>query len=179
MPPCPRLPGRGEAARCSAGPRYRVAVNTPDERQDAPQRRVAARVLLLDAAGRVLLFRGFDPAKPDERYWFTPGGALDDGEHAAEAAARELAEEVGLHVTAEQLGPVVHHEITEFSWGPHHFRQEQDFFRYQVDSWQVDSSGFDEWERRTIDDNRWWSVAELRNTTERFYPLNLVAILKT
>ncbi len=42
--------------------------------------RRAARVLLLDGAGRVLLLRGFDPAMPEHRYWFTVGGGLDDGE---------------------------------------------------------------------------------------------------
>src|SRR6266542_2421215 len=33
--------------------------------------RRAARVLLVDAADRVLLLRGFDPETPDLRYWFT------------------------------------------------------------------------------------------------------------
>jgi len=47
--------------------------------------RPAARILLLDAAGRVLLFR-FDP---DDRppFWCTPGGAVDPGESYAQASS--------------------------------------------------------------------------------------------
>ncbi len=53
-------------------------------------RRRAARVLLLDEADRLLLFRGFDPGDPDESpFWFTVGGAVDPGESVPEG---ELAE---------------------------------------------------------------------------------------
>jgi hypothetical protein len=38
--------------------------------------RVAGRVILLDPDGKVLLFHGFDPRRPDEPWWFTPGGGL-------------------------------------------------------------------------------------------------------
>src|SRR5450755_2643030 len=50
--------------------------------------RRAGRVLVVDAAGRVLLLQGFDPAAPAEMFWFTIGGGADAGESLAEAAAR-------------------------------------------------------------------------------------------
>ena len=56
--------------------------------------RPAARVLLLDAQDRVLLFR-FD-AGDRPAFWATPGGAIDPGESYADAAKRELREETGL-----------------------------------------------------------------------------------
>jgi hypothetical protein len=34
-----------------------------------PVERPSARVLLLDETDRVLLFRGFDPHRPHERFW--------------------------------------------------------------------------------------------------------------
>ncbi len=46
------------------------------ERVDCP----SARVLLLDEADRVLLFRGFDPHRPDQPFRWTPGGGVHDGE---------------------------------------------------------------------------------------------------
>ena len=43
--------------------------------------RVAARVLVVDRDGAVLLLRGGDPHRPEAgTWWFTPGGGVDDGE---------------------------------------------------------------------------------------------------
>src|SRR5688572_15916571 len=63
--------------------------------------RRAARVLLLDAADRVLLFRGCDPARPAQRYWFTVGGGQDPGGTLTDCAVRELYEETGLRLVPE------------------------------------------------------------------------------
>ena len=46
--------------------------------------RPAARIILLDPAGRVLLFR-FDPSDRPP-FWCTPGGALDPGEDYVSAS---------------------------------------------------------------------------------------------
>src|SRR6185503_16970235 len=95
--------------------------------------RRAARVLVVDGAERVLLFRGFDPHEPDRRYWFTVGGGLDPGETSAEGAAREAREEVGLPLVPDQLGEPVWHEVAEFPFEGVWYRQEQDFFLVRVD----------------------------------------------
>jgi 8-oxo-dGTP pyrophosphatase MutT (NUDIX family) len=144
-----------------------------------PLPRRAARVLLLDAADRVLMFRGFDPARPEHRYWFTAGGGLADGESSAHAAVRELREETGLMVGAEELGEPVWSQVTMFPFDGRWYRQEQDFYVVRVDSWEVDSGGFDVDEQRSIDGHRWWSVSDLATTTERFYPVELPALLRT
>ncbi|WP_326560417.1 NUDIX hydrolase [Micromonospora sp. NBC_01796] len=142
--------------------------------------RRAARVLLLDGADRVLLFRGWDPARPDHRYWFTPGGGLDPGESPADGAVRELAEETGLRLSVDQVGEPVWQEVTEFPFGGRWYRQEQEFFLVRVPAelaFEVDTAGFDQIERDSIDEHRWWSVAELEATADRFYPTELPALL--
>lgn len=140
--------------------------------------RRAARVLLVDGTDRVLMFRGVDPGRPGHVYWFTVGGGLAAGESPADGAARELAEETGLRVTPASLGAPVFSEVTEFPFDGVWYRQEQDFFLLRVPSWDVDVSGFDEIERGSIDGHRWWSVADLESTTERFYPGELPAVLR-
>ncbi|MGK5672035.1 NUDIX hydrolase [Micromonospora sp. URMC 106] len=140
--------------------------------------RRAARVLLVDAAGRVLLFSGSDPARPEHgRWWFTPGGGLDPGETYAEGAARELAEETGLRLPVAAFGAPVHRDLTEFPFDGVWYRQEQEFFLVRVTDHEVDTAGFSEVERASVAAHRWWPLDELATTDERYYPPDLPAVL--
>jgi 8-oxo-dGTP pyrophosphatase MutT (NUDIX family) len=64
--------------------------------------REAARAVILDQAGRILLVR-FE--FPNRSVWACPGGGLEPGESHEAALRRELREEVGLDL--EELGPCV------------------------------------------------------------------------
>jgi 8-oxo-dGTP pyrophosphatase MutT (NUDIX family) len=140
--------------------------------------RRAARVLLIDDAGRTLLFHGGDPARSEYRYWFTPGGGLDDGETRAQGAARELFEETGLRVDPAELGEPIYSEITEFSFKNQMYRQDQEFFLFRVPEWRVDTAGFDAEEQLTIDEHRWWSAAEIDAADEQIFPVGLADLLR-
>jgi 8-oxo-dGTP pyrophosphatase MutT (NUDIX family) len=150
---------------------------TDVEGPDAITRR-AGRVLVIDAGGRVLLLHGFDPAKPEEPYWFTIGGGAQPGESLAEAAARELREETGIRAQADELGKPVWHEVTDFSFDGTSYRQEQDFFQLRIGSAVVLTDGLDDEEAAVIDGHRWWTVDELESTTESFYPRELPRLLR-
>ncbi|MFC3505039.1 NUDIX hydrolase [Micromonospora krabiensis] len=139
--------------------------------------RRAARVLLVDADDRVLLFAGFDPARPEHRYWFTPGGGLRPGESPAVGAVRELAEETGLRLDPAALGEPVRRETVEFPFDGVWYRQEQDFFLVRVPGWEVDTAGFDDVERASVTGHRWWSVPELGASPDRYYPADLPGLL--
>jgi 8-oxo-dGTP pyrophosphatase MutT (NUDIX family) len=139
--------------------------------------RRAARVLVVDAAGRVLMLRGFDPENPAVRYWFTVGGGLEPSESTAQAAARELAEETGLRIDAEALGEPVWTDVTEFPFDGRRYRQDQVWYLVRVDSWEVDRSGFDEIERATVDAVAWWAPQDFQAATDPYYPPDLPALL--
>ncbi len=140
--------------------------------------RLAGRVLVIDAGGRVLLLHGFDPARPDEPYWFTIGGGAEPGESLAQAAARELLEETGISARADELGQPVWHEVTDFSYDGTSYRQEQDFFALRIGSAVVLTDGLDDEEAAVIDGHRWWTMAELDSTSEMFYPRELPRLLR-
>jgi len=81
---------------------------------------VAASVVILDDAGRVVLIkRGHAPA---EGLWSLPGGGVRRGETARQAASREALEETGLlvaigvelFVVTVELAPGVDYEIHGF-----------------------------------------------------------------
>ncbi len=62
--------------------------------------RVSARAVVVDEAGRVLLVRHRDG---DREFHVLPGGRIEPGETAAEAARREVLEETGLEVGIGEL----------------------------------------------------------------------------
>lgn len=143
-----------------------------------PVDRLAARVLLLDRDGRVLLFRGCDPTDPAAgQWWFTPGGGRDAGESERDCAARELHEETGLLVPPASLGDVVHERVTVFPFDGVTYRQQEAFFLVRVDAHEVDTTGFTPLEVASVLGHRWWHPEEIRSTAERVYPEELLDVL--
>jgi len=138
--------------------------------------RVAARVLVVDHDGALLLLRGRDPAEPERgTWWMTPGGGVDEGETAEAAARRELREETGLEVG--ELGPVVFRRTTEFDFEGVHYRQRESFFCVRAARFTVDDGGWSAVERRSVLGHRWWTHAELETTEETLYPEYLARVL--
>lgn len=149
-----------------------IAPNPPaDGTRPARVRREAARVLLLDPADRLLLFRGADPDRPDRRFWFPAGGGIDPGETARECAVREVAEETGLRDVA--LGPLVWTRVASFTWAGTPYDQHEVFFLARCGAFDVDVTGFSAAERVALTEHRWWTLDELVTTTDHLAPADL------
>ena len=137
------------------------------------QPRPAARILLVDREGRVLLFRFTPEDRPP--FWCTPGGALDPDESYAAAARRELAEEVGLD---RDCGPEVAQRTVEFLTieGVEVIADER-WFRVDVDNPDIDTRGHTALERRVMTQWRWFARDEIADYPERIYPEDLPEML--
>ena len=106
--------------------------------------RHAVRVLLIDDADRVLLFRAQDPSS-GSAFWFPPGGGLEPGEDVETAAQRELREETGR--TDIELGDEIWHRRHVFSWRDTRYDQRERWFLARTTSFDPDLSGVTENEK--------------------------------
>ena len=144
--------------------------------------RPTARLIILDDQDRVLLFKyedkvALDPTRPDLRvYWGTPGGGLETGETFAQAARRELWEEMGIQ--GVDLDPPIWARERElhFPDGPVFFQEQ--YFLVRVVTGEVSWANLEAYERQVCREHRWWSLEELRTSGEVFLPPGLADLLE-
>lgn len=141
---------------------------------DSNASRDVARVIVIDGAGQILLLRYQHKRQislddPDLRsYWVPPGGAVDPGETAEQAAVRELLEETGIRVP--DVGEPVWLRTCSILRHEKAVTQEEHFFAavLAARSPEVANSS-----PEVIDALRWWSTDEIRSSKDTFFPSGL------
>ena len=146
-------------------------------RQDKtpPVPRQAARAILMDASGRVLLIH-FAMPRGDDLYtfWATPGGGVEPGESAMAAVTREVLEELGLNTALH--GPV-HTAVGIFEYDGRMVENTDTFFLGRCDVTPALQGATDN-ERAALLELRWWTPDEIENTAEDIYPRDLAEVLR-
>src|ERR1041385_2613487 len=142
------------------------------------RRRPSSRLIIIDRNNRVLLFRFMFKRGPlaGQSYWATPGSALEEGESFEDAACRELLEETG--VLRDAVGQhVADQEFTLQLHDGEYVMAEERFFLVRVADQSVSRDRWTPVEVEVMTDHRWWSVEELKSTSEAVFPETLVSIL--
>ena len=137
--------------------------------------RRAARIIVLDAETRALMFRFDVPGRAP--FWCTAGGECDPGESFEDAARRELLEETG--ITADP-GPQIARMTPEFvTVEGEPVQADERFFLVRVADTAVSTAGHTELEQRVMTQHRWFTLPELENWHEAVFPLNLSAMIRS
>jgi 8-oxo-dGTP pyrophosphatase MutT (NUDIX family) len=130
-------------------------------------------VLLVDHEGRVLLFRG----EARRVFWFPPGGEIEPGEDPRAAAVREVREETGLELDDPGCHVFNREHVFEFSGMP--TRLVETWFFARCAPFEVDVSGFTDFEREQGLIPRWWTLEELEAATDYLVPRDLAARVRS
>jgi 8-oxo-dGTP pyrophosphatase MutT (NUDIX family) len=142
--------------------------------------RTAGRVLLIDDAGRVLLIEHHTDVGAASTHWITPGGGVEPGETPVHAAVRELREEAGIEIALADHALPVHVDRERFSFNARSYQQTNHYFLARLAAGtRLRVAGVDEVERAVLVGERWWTLAQLRATTETVYPVGLADLLES
>lgn len=136
-------------------------------------KRPAARIILMDGAGRLLLFRFAPAGRPP--FWCTPGGALDPGESYAAAARRELLEETG--IDADPGPEVARREVRFTTIEGVPVEADERYFIVRVASEAIDTARHTPLEQQVMTRWRWFTRAELAAHDEPYFPQDLLAMV--
>jgi len=141
------------------------------------RRRRSARVVLLDPAGRVLLFRGESTADSVEGpSWYLPGGGILPFESVEAAARRELREETGIRDMT--LGPVIGQRAdVSFTFRGRRVVQDEWYVAGRVPTPHMGTGRHGDGERRAVAAHRWWTRDELSAGDRHVVPPEIVGLV--
>ena len=164
-----------------AKPEGRTEVAAPWDGRKLP-RRPAARALIVEPQGRVLLVRyggGLSPHFIEighDHFWGTPGGALNEGESFPDALKRELYEEIGFELV-DHPGRVVATREFPMELGDDWHLAIERYYLIRAPMFDPAPQAPTPEEQTHLTGWRWWSREEIAESKELIFPEGLESLL--
>jgi 8-oxo-dGTP pyrophosphatase MutT (NUDIX family) len=149
---------------------------------EIPQRQ-SVKVLLLNPKNQLLLMHVDDPktrssdGKYHGSFWAPIGGGIKFPETAQQAAVREVFEETGIQLKDRELGPMVWYGEFDLILDAKMTHIKQFYFVARTKQTETSLSNLTQSEKKTVKKLHWFSLKELQESDEVFFPVVLLDFL--
>lgn len=141
-----------------------------------------ARAIIINPEEQILLLKLVKAGiiDPSERirlpYWLTPGGGVEMNENLSQTIAREILEECGIY--GANIGPKVWFCEHELIINGVLTQSRDHYFLVRTTDSHTSRDGMLQYEHEAYSELKWWTVDEIKASTEMFAPPNLGYLLE-
>lgn len=138
--------------------------------------RHSSRIVLLNKEHEILLMK---IQLPTYSLWCTIGGEIEPNESPLKAAKREVFEEIGYSESDVSLGSAIWYgeHIIDIKGTP--TLHKETFFLGRTSRLDINAANLTDEEKSVVQGFKWWSIEELKATSEFIVPPRLAEYLST